>query len=115
MKNRIAKAVFWVGWSKGFVQFLSFLSTLYIARLLDPSDYGLMAMTGIWVGTLALLVEMGLGAAVIQFKNLDERELHLCFWGTLITAIVGYLLLYAAAPAIAEWFGVPADGVCIRR
>jgi O-antigen/teichoic acid export membrane protein len=107
MKDRIAKAVFWVGWSKGFVQFLSFLSTLYIARLLDPNDYGLMAMTGIWVGSLALLVEMGLGAAVIQFKNLDERELNMCFWGTLVTAIVGYLLLYAAAPAIADWFGVP--------
>lgn len=107
MKDRIAKAVFWIGWSKGFVQFLSFLCTLYIARLLNPNDYGLMAMTGIWVSTLALLVEMGLGAAVIQFQNLDERELNMCFWGTLGTAIAGYILLYAAAPAIADWFGVP--------
>lgn len=107
MKDRIAKAVFWIGWSKGFVQFLSFLGTLYIARLLNPNDYGLLAMTGIWVSTLALLVEMGLGAAVIQFQNLDERELNMCFWGTLGTAIAGYLLLYAAAPAIADWFGAP--------
>jgi O-antigen/teichoic acid export membrane protein len=107
MKDRIAKAVFWIGWSKGLVQLLSFLSTLYIARLLTPNDYGLVAMTGIWVGSLTLLVEMGLGSAVIQFQNLDERELNMCFWGTLGTAIAGYLLLYAAAPAIADWFGIP--------
>ena len=107
MKNRIRKAVFWIGWSKGFVQFFSFLCTLYIARLLSPNDYGLMAMTGIWVGTLAILTEMGLSAVVIQFKNLDDRELNLCFWGALGMAGVGYAVLYAAAPAIADWFGAP--------
>ncbi|THJ19426.1 MAG: lipopolysaccharide biosynthesis protein [Nitrospira sp. CG24E] len=107
MKDRIGKAVFWVGWSKGFVQFLSFLSTLYIARLLSPNDYGLLAMTAIWVGTLAIVTEMGLSAVVIQFKDLDERELNLCFWGAVGMAGVGYGVLYAAAPWIADWFGVP--------
>lgn len=100
--------MFWVGWSKGFVQFLSFVSTLYIARLLSPNDYGLMAMTGIWVGTLAIVTEMGLTAVVIQFKNLDDRELNLCFWAALGVAGSGYGALYAAAPAIATWFEVPA-------
>lgn len=107
MKDRIGKAVFWVGWSKGFVQFLSFVSTLYIARLLSPNDYGLMAMTGIWVGALAIVTEMGLSAVVIQFKDLDDRELNLCFWGAVGMAAAGYGVLYAAAPAIADWFAVP--------
>lgn len=99
--------MFWVGWSKGFVQFLSFVSTLYIARLLSPNDYGLMAMTGIWVGTLAILTEMGLTAVVIQFKNLDDRELNLCFWGALGMAGAAYAALYVAAAPIADWFGAP--------
>jgi O-antigen/teichoic acid export membrane protein len=107
MKDRIGKAVFWVGWSKGFVQFISFLSTLYIARLLSPNDYGLMAMTAIWVGALAIVTEMGLSAIVIQFKDLDERELNLCFWSAVGMAAVGYGVLYVAAPTIADWFGVP--------
>jgi len=107
MKDRVGKAVFWVGWSKGFVQIISFVSTLYVARLLNPNDYGLMAMTAIWVGMLAIVTEMGLSAVVIQFKDLDERELNLCFWSAVGMAGVGYAALYAAAPAIADWFAVP--------
>ncbi len=67
MKDRIARSVFWIVWSRGGIQLLSFMSTLLVARLLDPRDYGLMALAGIWTGTIALLAEMGMGAAIIQF------------------------------------------------
>ena len=107
MKERIAKSGFWMGWSKGFLQTICFLSTLFVARLLDPSDFGLIALTGIWIGSLTLLAEMGLGATIVQFRDLDDRELNLCFWLTLGTAIVGYCLLYTLAPLIAWWFGTP--------
>ena len=40
MKDRIAKSVFWMGWSKGVVQICAFLSTVLVARLLEPSDFG---------------------------------------------------------------------------
>jgi O-antigen/teichoic acid export membrane protein len=107
MKDRIAKSVFWIGWVKGLIQILAFLSTLYVARLLHPNDYGLLALTGIWIGSLALLIEMGLGAAVVQFRALDERELNICFWLTLGVASAAYWALYVAAPLIAAWFATP--------
>jgi len=107
MKDRIARSVFWLGWSKGIVQSLSLLSTLYVARLLNPNDYGLMALTGIWICSLAMLAEMGLSAAVVQFRDLDDPELNVCFWLTLATAGIGYLGLYGVAPLIAAWFSTP--------
>lgn len=107
MKDRIARSVFWIVWSRGGIQFLSFLSTLLVARLLNPSDYGLMALAGMWTTTVALVAEMGLGAAIIQFRDLDDRELNSCFWLTMGVAGMGYLALYAAAPAIAVWFAAP--------
>src|SRR5437773_5169250 len=107
MKDRIAKSVFWMGWSKGVVQICAFLSTVLVARLLDPSDFGLIALSGVWIGSLTLLAEMGLGATIVQFRDLDDRELNFCFWLTLGTAIVGYCLLYTVARLIAWWFGTP--------
>src|SRR2546428_1418853 len=107
MKDRIAKCVFWIGWSKGFLQTISFISTLLMARLLNPNDYGLIALSGIWIGSLTLLAEMGLGATIVQFRDLDERELNFCFWLTLGASLIGYGLLYAVAPLIAWWFGTP--------
>jgi O-antigen/teichoic acid export membrane protein len=107
MKDRIAQSIFWMTWSKGIVQVLSFLSTILVARLLNPSDYGLMALAGIWTHSLGLLAEMGLGSAIVQFRDLDRGELNACFWLTMGAAGTAYLALYAAAPTVAVWFNAP--------
>src|SRR5256712_1072036 len=107
MKDQIAKSLFWVVWSRGAVQLVSFLSTLVVARLLNPADYGLMALVGVWTYAIALMAELGLGVAIVQFPELDDRELNACFWLTMGTSGIGYLVLYASAPAIAAWFASP--------
>lgn len=114
MKDRIARSVFWIVWSKGGVQLLSFLSTLVVARLLNPSDYGVMALAGIWTGTVAMVADMGLGVAIVQFRDLEKSELNACFWIVFGLGGLGYLALYAAAPAIAAWFAVPALASVLR-
>jgi len=53
--------VFWIVWSRGGVQVLSFISTLLVARWLSLGDYGLMALVGIWTGIIAMVADMGLG------------------------------------------------------
>jgi O-antigen/teichoic acid export membrane protein len=107
MKDRIAKSVFWIVWSRGGIQLLSFLSTIMVARLLSPKDFGLMALAGIWTYAIALFAEMGFGAAIIKFPDLEEGELSACFWITVGVAIAGYLGLFIAAPMIAVWFSSP--------
>jgi len=114
IKQRIAKSLFWVAWSRVGVQTLSFCSTLVVARLLHPNDYGLMAMATVWTSAMSLLAEMGLGAAIIQFRALEESELNTCFWLTMGVASAGYLLLYAAAPALAIWFANPSLATVLR-
>src|SRR5438552_1946012 len=44
MKDRIAKSIFCMTWSRGVLQITSFALTLIVARWLNPSDYGLMAL-----------------------------------------------------------------------
>jgi len=107
MRERIAKSVFWIVLSRGGVQVLAFLSTLAVARLLSPSDYGLMALAGVWTATIAMVAEMGLGSAIIQFRDLEDRDLNSCFWLTMGIAGIGYLGLCIAAPVIAAWFSSP--------
>jgi teichuronic acid exporter len=107
MHARLARSVFWIIWSKGAGQIVSFLTVLLVARLLSPGDYGLMALAGIWTGAVTLISEMGLGAAIIQFRDVDDAELNACFWLTMASATAGYVVLYGAAPAIAAWFSSP--------
>ena len=114
MKEKVARSVFWLVWSRGGVQLMSFLATVAVARLLSPGDYGLMALVGIWTGILASINEMGLGAATVQFQDLDDAELNTCFWMNLTIGIASYTALYVAAPAIAVWFHSPAFAPVLR-
>ncbi|HKN86581.1 MAG TPA: lipopolysaccharide biosynthesis protein [Nitrospiraceae bacterium] len=114
MKEQIAKSVFWMVWSRGGVQVLSFIGTLLVARWLSPSDYGVIALVGIWTGTIAMVADMGLGWAIVQFPEVEEKELQGCFWLTLLMTSLAYLSLYAFAPAIAHWFDSPQLTAVLR-
>ena len=104
MRTRLARATFWVVWSRGVVQGISLVSTLIVARLLTPDDYGLMALAVVWTGALGLVAEFGLGAALVQFRDLRDAELNACFWLITGLSILAYVALYAAAPTIATLF-----------
>jgi O-antigen/teichoic acid export membrane protein len=114
VRERIAKSVFWMAWSRVALQGVSFVATIVVVRLLNPADYGLMALAGIWTGVIALLAELGLGAAIVQFQDLSDRELNTCFWLTMGVATLGYGALYVAAPVIAVWFGSPGLSTILR-
>ena len=99
--------MFWIVWSRGGVQVLSFISTLLVARWLSLGDYGLMALVGIWTGIIAMVADMGLGWAIVQFPEVKDEELQGCFWVTLLTTTTAYIGLFAFAPVIARWFNSP--------
>jgi teichuronic acid exporter len=106
LRARVARSMFWIAWSRGVVQVLSFATTLLVARILMPGDYGVMALASVWTESVGMVAEMGLGAAIIQFRDLDRREIDTCFWITMTLATAGWAVLFLSAPMIADWFGV---------
>src|SRR5215472_17473264 len=75
LRSRIARSVFWLVWSRGVIQLLAFATTVLVARILVPEDYGVMALATVFIGAANTLAEMGLGRAIIQFRDLTKREL----------------------------------------
>jgi hypothetical protein len=73
-RTRIARSIFWLTWSRGVLQVLSFATTLVIPRILVRDDCGVMALAGVWTGSVAMLAEMGLGAGIIRFRDLDRNR-----------------------------------------
>lgn len=107
LKGRVARSVFWITWSRGVLQLINFAVTLLVARILVPADYGLMALAGFWTGMAGILADMGLGSALIQFRNLTKQEIDACFWMTMTLAILCCAALSLSAPGIARWFAAP--------
>jgi len=104
------KAVSGLGWSAVSQiarQVTSFVVALLLARLVGPDAYGLVGMVTIFTGFGGLFVELGLGAAVIQRRELKDEQISAAFWlnlgmGAFLAGVVAL-----AAPLMARFYHEP--------
>jgi O-antigen/teichoic acid export membrane protein len=101
------RAIAWTGIGKYAGQALRWGTTFIVARVLSPSDYGLVGMTGLFSGLVYLLSEFGVGTAVIKQRDLDESSLAKLNGLAAATGIAAALVGWAAAGPLARFFGQP--------
>jgi len=80
-------------------------STVVLARLLTPQDYGLVAMVTAITGFIALFKDMGLSMATIQKAEIDHSQVSTLFWINVAVSLVLALLLAGGAPIISWFYG----------
>jgi len=78
-------------------------STIVLARLLTPQDYGLVAMVTAITGFVTLFKDMGLSMATIQKAEINHSQVSTLFWINVAVSLVLALILAAGAPII-SWF-----------
>lgn len=108
LKRRSAMGAVMTMGGQGTKFVLQFGSQIALARLLLPTDFGLLAMVGPLVAAALLLTDLGLSAATIQRPTINQTELSSLFW--LNVLIGGCLagLAVAAAPLAAVFYATPA-------
>ncbi|MEO0685125.1 MAG: oligosaccharide flippase family protein, partial [Cyanobacteria bacterium J06649_11] len=79
---------------------LTLLSTMLIARILKPEDFGLIAIARIGTNFTSLFGDLGLPMATIQKVNIDDQEISNLFWINLCFGIILFLLTLILAPLI---------------
>ncbi|RCS22209.1 lipopolysaccharide biosynthesis protein [Phyllobacterium salinisoli] len=84
---------------------LQFLSVVILARLLAPEDFGLIASVGPIVAFVGLFQNLGLQQAVIQRKQIDQRQLNQVFWISALVGLGSTIIVAALAPAVAAFYG----------
>ena len=97
----------WTLAAKVGLQLLTWPITILVIRLLEPGDYGLMAMAMVTIGFVALFGEMGLGIALVQADKLDEATARAASAAILICNIAMAGMLVLLAPLAASWFDEP--------
>ena len=86
---------------------LQFLGLVFLARLLSPQDYGLIAMVTAIIGVGEVVRDFGLSSAAVQSDTFNTAQRSNLFW---INAAIGVLLAttcFACAGPIADWYGHP--------
>lgn len=107
IRQRTLSGLGWSGANQILGQVLQFGFSIFLARLLSPREFGLIGMILIFTGFASGFSDMGLGASLIQKRDVSDRHLNSVFWvnvalGTLLTIIFGLL-----APLIASFYKEP--------
>jgi|SRR5882762_4269024 len=114
LRRRLVEGVFWLTAVKVFSQVISWIITIYVIRILSPDDYGLMAMAGVYFSFILLFNEVGLGAAIVQKKDLNQEDRSNIAWAVLSLNLVLYALSFVAAPLVAAFYNEPRVTEVIR-
>ncbi|MEG0270758.1 MAG: oligosaccharide flippase family protein, partial [Clostridia bacterium] len=88
-------------------QGISFVVGILLARLLSPYDYTVLGMLMAFIAIAQVFVQSGLNTALIQKKEVDEKDRSSVFWLSLAISAVLYLILALCAPAIGTFFHMP--------
>ncbi|MBC2696614.1 MAG: lipopolysaccharide biosynthesis protein [Desulfobacteraceae bacterium] len=88
-------------------QIIAWCITIYVIRILNPTDYGLMAMAAVCIGFLTTISELGLGAAIVQKKDINHIEIQQVFGFVLLCHFGLSILMFAGAPLLSAYFNEP--------
>lgn len=107
LKDRTAKGLFWGGLSNGLQQLLNLFFGIFLARLLSPSDYGMVGILNVF-GILAVtLQECGFSSALVNKAVVRQEDYNAVFWFNVLVGFILYWILFFSAPLIARFFDTP--------
>ena len=107
LKEKTAKGLFWGGFSNGIQQLLNLAFGIFITRLLDPADYGMVGMLAIFSLIASSIQESGFTAALVNKKEVTHNDYNAVFWFNAAISLFMYLLLFLCAPLIADFYNTP--------
>ena len=90
------------------VRALGVIITIVLARLLMPEDYGLIGMLSIFIAISEVFIQSGFGQALIQKSNCTDDDFSTAFYFNVGVSIFIYVLLFFAAPFIADFYHEPS-------
>jgi len=104
----MAAGLGWVTASSYINRIVGFFTTLILARLLAPKDFGLITVASMMIEVLKIFRDMGFAQAIIHRQTEVEEASDTAFW-MVVSLNVGLLLLaLASAPLVARFFEDPS-------
>ncbi|HQG77909.1 MAG TPA: lipopolysaccharide biosynthesis protein [Bacteroidales bacterium] len=107
LRQRTITGLFWSFVDNFAVQTIQFIIGVILARLLSPTDFGLIGMITIFISISQWFISSGFGQALIRKQNCTQKDYSTVFIFNIITGVVLYLILFFLAPFISNFFKEP--------
>ena len=114
LKQATTKGLFWSSVERFSNQGVQFVFSIILARLLSPSDYGIIAMVTIFFAVAQSFVDSGFSNALVRKTDRVEEDLSTCFYFNIGVGIIAYIVLFLIAPLVANFYNQPILSPIIR-
>lgn len=107
VRSQLLHGVAWNFIEKILIRGASFFIGIILARLLSPSDYGLIGMLAVFISISNVFIEGGLAKALIQRQDCQDIDFSTAFVANVGMSLVIYLIMFISAPWIADFYDEP--------
>jgi O-antigen/teichoic acid export membrane protein len=107
LKSKTTKGIFWSSIQTFSTYGILFVIGIILARLLMPSDYGLIGILGVFTAISGVFVNSGFSNALIRKQNCSEEDFSTVFYFNIVVAVFFYFVLFFTSPLIAEFYDIP--------
>jgi len=114
LSRKVVKGGIWVFALQFINRGLGFVRTIILARLLAPSDFGLLGIAMLAIATLETFSQTGFQTALMQKKENVESYLDIAWTASAIRGVLIFLILFLSAPLAATFFNSPQATLVIK-
>lgn len=107
LRDKTVRGVGWSAIDTFLAQGVAFIVGLVLARLLTPEEYGLIGIVTIFTNVMLSIVDSGFSNALIRKQQVTENDYSTLFYSNLLISIALFVILFAGAPLIADFFARP--------
>ncbi len=104
LKKHFFNGVVWSGTRRFAEQGIQTVTTLILARLLSPNEFGVIGIANIFILFANTINRLGIVSAIIQRKEIDEGHLSSAFWANMVTGVTLCLVMMAISSPAAKFF-----------
>lgn len=99
--------IIWSAVESFSLQGVQFLIGIILARLLSPSDFGMIGMLSIFMGISYVFIDCGFSNALIRQKEVSEDDYGTTFLINFSISLVTFVILFVSAPFVAKFYNMP--------
>lgn len=105
LKRQGIKAFVWDFFGKMITHGMGFIVSIFLARLLEPSDFGMVAMIMVIIGMASVLTDAGLATALIQRRKVQMLHYSSVFYFNIFIATLIAFIIFFSASEIGDFYG----------
>ena len=107
LKQKTQNGLLWSSASNIANQGIRFVFGIILARLLSPDAYGVIGILTVFITIISVFIDCGFSQALIRKTDRTQKDFSTEFFFNIGVGVLGYLVLFATAPFIADYYEMP--------